>query len=503
MLHKKLGPIFAVMVLFLASCGGPSLQQMPSTNTSRMAEVTRPVTATQPLEKAHEVTPREAMTNTPQPTNTSAPTRRSRPSNTPALTSTPRSTNTLTPTPKPVVLKGMGQTATNKFVLPSPLSVARFTHDGQGNFIVTAYRGDNQDLLINAVGVYQGERPLLGEEPVVLDIRADGAWTVEVRPVETADSARFSGKGDAVSGLFDPPATGPWEIRHSGQRNFIVYLHCSGGSDLIQNEIGSVSGSRVIRFPKGPCLWEVRADGAWSLTPREIAREVGVTRAPDVADQDVATPTPTSAPKVIVSDVVNLRSGPGTVYSVIGAAKSGEAYTITAKIPDGTWLEICCVSQSPAWVAASVVTTSGDLAQVNVATEIPPTPETTAPPQVQVPTGWVKYTDPGGRFVTWKPPNWSLSPATGQNAGHTNVDTGQYYLAFFELQDSPIAEGNIFKGSVPIGSAKPVECVSITVPKGNYHVEGTICGGDKNLFEAPNPDRVTDFGVVLLLLEPR
>lgn len=231
------------------------------------------------------------------------------------------------------------------------------------------------------------------------------------------------------------------------------------------------------------------------------------TRTPTATATLTITPTatPTNVPKVIVSSAVNLRSGPGTVYSVIGAAKPGETYTITAKIPDGTWVEICCANQGRAWIAASVVTTNGDLAQVHVAKEIPPTPKATTPPQVQVPAGWVKYADPGGKFITWTPKNWSLRPASGWNevTGSTTVLPGQFYRAEFELRDFHIAEGDWFIRSVDIGSAKPVICVRITVPKGDHHVEGMICGGDRSLFEVPNPDRVTDFRMMLILLELR
>ena len=340
---------------------------------------------------------------------------------------------------------------------------------------------------------------------MVLDIRADGVWTVEVRPVQAADSATFSGKGDAVSGLFDPPATGPWEIRHGGQRNFIVYLHCSGGSDLIQNEIGSMSGSRVVRFPKGPCLWEVTADGAWSLASREMAGEVEVTRTTDVTRQEATTTTPTSALKATANGTINLRSGPGTVYSVIGTTKPGEAFTITAKIADGTWLEICCASQIPAWVSASVVTINGDVARVNVVKNIPPTPQATVAPQLQIPAGWVKYADPGGKFDTWNPPNWSLSPLTGQNAGHTSVDIGRYHLAFFQLQDSPIAQVGVTSGSIPIDQSLgggTMECTNIELPKGNRHVAGTFCRSGY-LKDPPYSDTLARFVLILALLEPK
>lgn len=103
----------------------------------------------------------------------------------------------------------------------------------------------------------------------MFDIRADGAWTLEVKPFWFADSAAFSGKGDAASGLFMPPSRRAWNISHTGDSNFIVWVHCAGGSDLIQNTIGQVDGSTIVGFPEGPCMWDVRADGQWSLKPRD------------------------------------------------------------------------------------------------------------------------------------------------------------------------------------------------------------------------------------------
>jgi hypothetical protein len=170
---------------------------------------------------------------------------------------------------RPIVLQGVGQTATREIKPPSSVSVVAFTHSGRSNFIVHAFHGDKEDYLVNKIGVYQGARPLFGTEPVTFDIRADGAWTLRIEPVARTDTPVFSGKGDAVSGLFDPPSTGAWEIMHDGRANFIVHLYCAGGTEYVQNEIGRVAGSRVVRFPKGPCMWEVEADGNWSLKPRQ------------------------------------------------------------------------------------------------------------------------------------------------------------------------------------------------------------------------------------------
>ncbi|MPZ13637.1 MAG: hypothetical protein GEU73_04315 [Chloroflexi bacterium] len=181
----------------------------------------------------------------------------------------PTETPEPTPTPEPVTVSGHGQTATNLVEPPAALSTARITHTGLRNFIVRTFRGDQQVVLVNTIGHYAGERPIAGDEELVFDVQADGPWTIEINPIASGGSPTFDGKGDAVSSYFTPTGTGPWEISHTGNQNFAVYLHCAGGSTLIQNEIGPVDGSRVVQFGEAPCFWEVLADGEWQLEPRE------------------------------------------------------------------------------------------------------------------------------------------------------------------------------------------------------------------------------------------
>jgi hypothetical protein len=205
----------------------------------------------------------------PLPTPTSTLTRP--PTNTPV----PTPTNTLVPTSTaipaarpPIDLQGRGQTATNPVTPPSSISVVTLTHSGKSNFIVHALTGSEENHLVNEIGTYQGQRPLFGTEPVTFDIDADGPWTIHMEPIRSGGGPPFQGNGDAVSSLFTPPASGPWEISHSGKRNFIVHLYCNNRTTSVQNEIGVVQASRVVQFGQGPCFWEVIADGAWSLRPR-------------------------------------------------------------------------------------------------------------------------------------------------------------------------------------------------------------------------------------------
>ena len=183
---------------------------------------------------------------------------------------TPRPRPTALPTrrPEPVQLSGHGQEVTRAISLPAPISIVVLEHRGTRNFIVKAHIGSREELLANEIGGYHGARPLTAQTPVTFEVSADGAWSIEVKPLTGGGRSAVSGRGDDVTALFSAPSAGAWEVQHTGERNFIVKLHCAGGSELIQNTIGAVGGSVFVRFPKGPCFWEIQADGHWSLQPR-------------------------------------------------------------------------------------------------------------------------------------------------------------------------------------------------------------------------------------------
>ena len=177
------------------------------------------------------------------------------------------------PQPEPAaadlrVFEGRGQMAIDALDLPAAESVLTATHNGARNFIIWAHSGQRRDLLINKSGQYSGTRLVSSNQPVSFDIQADGLWQIKLQALSSGGQPPFSGSGDDVSQRFAPPNNGAWEINHDGKRNFIVRLHCSGRTQLIQNQTGEVSGSRVVTFGRGPCFWEVQADGVWALSPR-------------------------------------------------------------------------------------------------------------------------------------------------------------------------------------------------------------------------------------------
>ena len=193
---------------------------------------------------------------TPPPTSTSAPV----PTNTPEPPSTPE--------PVALALSGSGQTVTDTLDLTAGIFIAHLVHSGTGNFVVSAIdSGGGQVVLVDRDGGY---RPLTGGTTYSFDVDADGDWTMDIEPIAPDPAAvrTFAGEGDRVSGTFDGPGEGPWDIGHNGSAAFSVRAHCTGsGSTLLLEDVGSVGATETVDLD-GTCYWEVQGDGGWSLIPR-------------------------------------------------------------------------------------------------------------------------------------------------------------------------------------------------------------------------------------------
>jgi hypothetical protein len=93
------------------------------------------------------------------------------------------------------------------------------------------------------------------------------------------------------------------------------------------------------------------------------------------------TETPTSTPQIaqlVLNDLVNIRSGPGTSYGLVGSGQQGNIFRITGKNSDGSWWQIDYNGQA-GWVFGQLVAVSGG-ETVAVAQNIPPAPVAPAPP---------------------------------------------------------------------------------------------------------------------------
>lgn len=92
------------------------------------------------------------------------------------------------------------------------------------------------------------------------------------------------------------------------------------------------------------------------------------------------TPTPTPVPAFTVKEgsAVNVRSGPGTVYPVIGSLQPGETRQITGRNEAGDWWQFD-YNGRPGWVSGQVVIADAVASQVAVV-KAPPTPAPIATP---------------------------------------------------------------------------------------------------------------------------
>lgn len=97
-------------------------------------------------------------------------------------------------------------------------------------------------------------------------------------------------------------------------------------------------------------------------------------------------PTATPVPKAMLqaSNALNVRSGPGTAYPVIGAMNAADQAEIVAKSPQGDWWQVALPNGQIGWVFGALVQTSGELGLIAVASNIPEPPPTPTPAPVAV-----------------------------------------------------------------------------------------------------------------------
>ncbi len=99
--------------------------------------------------------------------------------------------------------------------------------------------------------------------------------------------------------------------------------------------------------------------------------------------------TPTVENKVVMATVqenMNVRSGPGTNYLVIGSATANNSSKVLGRNKDSSWIQVEYPSKDgKAWVLAQLVTVTGDLNTVAVV-EAPPPPVVSNPNPAPKPT---------------------------------------------------------------------------------------------------------------------
>ena len=132
-----------------------------------------------------------------------------------------------------------------------------------------------------------------------------------------------------------------------------------------------------------PATATAQAAASGQTTPPAEAPTVAP---PPVADTPTSVPptaTTTAPPEVVVTGQANVRNGPGTNYTIIGAATPGQRFKVTGKNQDGQWWQVDFNGQA-GWLFAQLVTAQNTGA-IQVATNIPAPPPTAVPAPTQPP----------------------------------------------------------------------------------------------------------------------
>lgn len=105
----------------------------------------------------------------------------------------------------------------------------------------------------------------------------------------------------------------------------------------------------------------------------------GTTTQTAAATPPAATP---SKPMAQASTSINVRSGPGVDYVIVGAIAASEQVEIVAKNPQSDWWQVTLTNGQPGWVYGPLVQTAGDTSAIAVAANIPEPPPTATPAPV-------------------------------------------------------------------------------------------------------------------------
>ncbi|MBX3013577.1 MAG: hypothetical protein KF832_18800 [Caldilineaceae bacterium] len=195
------------------------------------------------------------------------------------------------------------------------------------------------------------------------------------------------------------------------------------------------------------------------------------------ATATTVAPTPTPAPTVtqrvltITGNSVNLRSGPGTDMLILQTANAGERYEFLSQDATGEWYQVCCVSNTVAWVYAplaqlsEVPTTASQPTPTAPAFGMAVSPAPVRPTNLTVPlpatiftqesvTQGERYTYPEQGFALTLPPTWQpfdLSTTSWQQAMEIlrNANPAVATLVQQQLESYVNARFNFFAIALP------------------------------------------------------
>jgi uncharacterized protein YraI len=200
------------------------------------------------------------------------------------------------------------------------------------------------------------------------------------------------------------------------------------------------ASGRVIGVSEDGQWWVVRvnpenvgAGNGWvqkQYTQASNVSEVQVIENPDTHASAPPSPPAEGAPTAIATDYINVRSGPGTNYKILGVAAPGASAEVSGKSADSAWWQVVISTDYSisgyGWVSASYTTTRNtENVPVVDAPPAPPVVGPTPPPGSGVSCSLVSQSPTDGtvfqadsQFTT----NWVLENTSTANWEQSDVD---------------------------------------------------------------------------------
>lgn len=124
--------------------------------------------------------------------------------------------------------------------------------------------------------------------------------------------------------------------------------------------------------------WALAGKGKPAATPPTVTATLTTTATVPTTPTPGASPTAPAENAIyltIQTEKANIRSGPATVYPIIGVAQSGERFQVIARSPNSDWFQICCLQGKSGWVHQDRVRVWGNVGAIPVSTPTPPPPQ--------------------------------------------------------------------------------------------------------------------------------
>jgi uncharacterized protein YraI len=181
-------------------------------------------------------------------------------------------------------------------------------------------------------------------------------------------------------------------------------------------------------------------------SPTSVPPAAASTATPEPATATPAPPTNTPEPqnpRVLASNDVNLRGGPGKAYGVVARLRSGQEAPIIGRNASGDWWQLQMPGVKQAWVAGTVVKVLGAIDTVDVAQNIPPVPTAAPKPTAAPQPTAAPAASSGPHFTLVQRRLWTVEETGGVLAGGVSVNCGGQHVLHVYVKD---AAGNLLNG---------------------------------------------------------